>query len=237
MNALTRNSASTSPTGIRFRANGFTIVELLVTISIITVLAVLSVMGVGRLKLAAAKSTSASQMRQMSVAIHLWMGDKSLNEPMYFGNGTGDYGHESAPGANSALAPGNPARVLFDRTDPNNSYLTDHALFFTPLSKARPPERHNYAPDQAISTKLWGTYAYYYPLATSGEMTTRQRDSIGAVATRKTGVYARGKLLLATDYENSVPIWEPYYMALMIDGSVKEVAKTRAAWRKWAFDE
>ncbi len=225
------------PAGSGRHKAGFTLPEILVTISIIAVLAVLSVMGVNRLKFAAARSTSASQMRQMSVAINLWMADKSFSEPMYFSNGTGDYGHESSPGANAALAPGNPARVLFDRNDPDNSYLTDHALFFTPLAKAKPPERNDYTPDMANSGNLWGTYAYYYPLNTSAEMTTRQREAIGAVATPKTGVNARGKLVLATDYENSAPIWDPIYMALMIDGSVSEVAKSRSAWRKWAYDE
>jgi prepilin-type N-terminal cleavage/methylation domain-containing protein len=231
------NSVRAFSAGTGKPSTGFSLPEILVTITIIVVLAALSMMGVGRLKFTAAKSTTANQMRQMNVAINLWMAENSLREPMYFANGTGDYGHESSPGANSTLAPGNPARVLFNRDDPNSSYLTDHTLFFTPLAKAKPPERHNYAPDQASTGRLWGTYAYYYPLATSEQMTARQRESIGAVATAKTGIYARGKLLLATDYENSVPAWSPIYMALMIDGSVNEVAKSRPAWRKWVFDE
>ncbi|MEY4242467.1 MAG: hypothetical protein RLZZ245_52 [Verrucomicrobiota bacterium] len=239
MNQTLQNPLPTGgfATGFGNRKAGFSLPEILVSISIIAVLAVLSMTGIGRMKLAAAKSTTTNQMRQMSVAIHLWSGDKSSGEPMYFSNGTADYGHESTPGANASLAPGNLARALFNKIDPDNSYLTDPTVFFTPLAKVKPPRTENYAPNLANSGRLWGTYAYYYPLSIGVEMTTRQREAIGAVATSKVGVDAKGKLLLATDYENSVPLFDPIYMALMVDGSVKEVAKTRPAWRKWVFNE
>lgn len=59
---------SQEPSSRNARHRGFTLVELLVTITIIVVLAALSVMGISRMRSAANNSTCVSNIRQLAVA-------------------------------------------------------------------------------------------------------------------------------------------------------------------------
>ncbi len=54
---------------------GFTLLELLVTLSVIAVLAVLVLAGVGRMRAMAQKAHCANSLRQLGAASHLYLGD------------------------------------------------------------------------------------------------------------------------------------------------------------------
>lgn len=235
MTACTQNSPGPRSTRGHFRACGFTLIELLVTITIIVVLAVLSTMGVTHMRIAAAKSNTTSQMRQISTAVYLWAVEKNNGEPFYAANGTATFGHESTPGNNANLAPGNPAQLLFNKDAPGDGYLTDHTLLFSPLTKVKAPEIKDYEPDRPSPVKQWGSYAWFYPANAGNELTPRQKSAIGPWALSKVSNTAAGKLMLATDYTNSPPVWGKLYLALMVDGSAQEVAQNEAGWKKWAW--
>jgi prepilin-type N-terminal cleavage/methylation domain-containing protein len=235
MHATITRSASTSPTTIRFRTRGLTLVELLVVITIIVVLAALSMVGISRMKLSAAKARTASQLRQVAVSVSLWGIEKNNGEPFYAANGTGTFPAESAAGTNPILAPSNPGTALFNRESPNDGYLTDYTLLFSPLANYKIPERKDYRPDQTSETKLWGTYAWYYPANVWEKLTQRQTTAIGGNwAIKSINPNAAGKLLLATDYSIAKPaLSKQPYLALFVDGSVREVAQDQKAWEQW----
>ncbi|MEO5714480.1 MAG: prepilin-type N-terminal cleavage/methylation domain-containing protein [Luteolibacter sp.] len=222
----------------RRRTSGITLVEILVVIVIIAVLATLSTMGVRRMKLAAAKTQTINQLRQINVAVNMWAGEKNLGEPMYAANGTGDFGHEGFPGANAVICPGNPAKALFNPQSPDDGYLTDHSVFFSPLAKMKAPQRRDYKPDDTSPAHPWGTYAWHYPANVAGSLTSRQDNAMGgAWAVTSIGTGAKGKLLMANEYTNSDPIWDKQYLALLIDGSVSLVAQNEPGWKKWAWNQ
>lgn len=212
---------------------GFTMTELLVVIAIIAVLAVLSTMGASRLRQTAMKTRVSQQLRQVSVAVAMWAGEKNFGEPFYAANGTGDYPHESVPGLNPALAPGNPARLLYDYNHPTDGYLTDHTLFFSPLSRMEAPTPKRYRPDQASETRPWGSYAWFYPSQPSARFTARQSSAIGAWALGQVSNAASGKLLMAPDYSLAPPVYREIYLVLLLDGTVQEVAQSREGWERW----
>jgi prepilin-type N-terminal cleavage/methylation domain-containing protein len=218
----------------RLRA-GFSLTELLVVIVIIVTLAALSFVGVNRGRLAAAKANTASQMRQVGIAVTLWAGEKNNGEPFYSANGTGTYSHERIPGAIPLLAPGNPAMALFNKDDPSSGYMTDYTQFFSPLIKRAAPNLKSYDPAKADATNPWGTYAWFHPMVPLSQRTERQKNAMMNSNISTVGSAAMGRLLMATDYTNSPPKWGEIYFALMIDGSVREVAQNKTGWDKWAW--
>ena len=222
----------------RRRSSGITLVEILVVIVIIAVLAVLSTTGLRRMKFGAAKTQTINQLRQISVAVNMWAAEKNAGEPMYAANGTGDYGHESFPGAKAEICPGNPAKALYNQQSPDDGYLADPAIFFSPLAKIKVPDRKNYKPDDTSPAHPWGTYAWHYPANVAGSLTSRQDSAMGgAWAVTSIGNAAKGKLLMANEYTNSTPVWGKEYIALKIDGSVDVVAQTEAGWKRWAWNQ
>jgi type II secretory pathway pseudopilin PulG len=206
----------------RIKPFGFTLVEILVTITIIITLAALSLVGVTRMKFSAAKATTINQMRQVGVATLSWGAERNNGEPSYVANGSGDYCDESAPGPNPALSPGNPAALLYNAEYPDQGYATDHRIFFSPLIKFATPVRKDYKPKQAGSGKPWGTFVWYYPFSTT--MTAKQSaasgQSVGLVRVRKN---LENKLVMMTDYSRNEPTWEKHYLALFVDGTVRSL--------------
>lgn len=200
---------------------GFSLVELLVVIVIIISLAVLSMMGVQRMRFGAAKSTTASQMRQIAISTSLWAAENNNGEPFYVANGTGTYSDECIAGANPKLSPANPPSVLYDKINPGNGYLTDHTLFFSPLVKAKAPVQKDYHPDKSSATKPWGNYVWYYPY--TNNPTKRQSDAMFSYWLPNTVTKLDKKLLMITDYTANKSAWKKYYLGLMIDGAVREM--------------
>lgn len=225
------NRPSAQPSSHR----GFTLVELLVVITIVVALAALSVLALNRTRFAAAKATTVSQLRQISIAVNVWAQENNNGEPFYVGNTSADMSHECKAGDNPKLAPGNPAKALYSIDSPADGYLTDHTLFFSPLVNAKAPDRKDYHPEAADPTNLWGTYAWYYPSTTTP--TARQKAAIAGYNALSISRAADKKLLMATDYINRNPKWEQVYLALMLDGSVNQVAETQAGWIKWKNEE
>ena len=232
-----KNLHSTSqsvPVGNRRR--GFTLVELLVVVIIIAALAALSTVGLRRARFAAAKVKTTTQMHQISIGVTTWAAEKNLGEPFYAANGTGTFGYESAPGPKPELAPGNPGILLYNVQSPDEGYLTDFTLFFCPLVKAKAPSRSDYKPETATTDKPWGTYSWFYPANAAGQLTARQNDAMGQNwAVTKITPAAKGKLLMANEYKTSLPIWDKHFLALMIDGSISQVAQTDTGWDRWAW--
>lgn len=210
--------------------SGFTLVELLVTIVIIAALAALSVMGVTRMKFSAAKAGTINQMRQVGIAVLTWGSEKNGGEPFYVANGSGDYSDESAPGPNPALSPGNPAAMLFNTEEPDQGYTTDHTLFFSPFVRITPPSRKDYKPKEAVTGKPWGTYVWYYPFSTS--MTAKQSSASGQwVGGVKVHPRLDKRLVMMTDYSRDEVIWKKLYLALLLDGTVRDLSSDEVPTR------
>ena len=54
---------------------GFTLLEMLVTLSVIALLAVLSLAGLGRMRAVAQRAHCANSLRQLGAATHLYLAD------------------------------------------------------------------------------------------------------------------------------------------------------------------
>lgn len=214
---------------------GFTLVEMLVVLLIIVVLAVLSFSITSRVRLAAAKSRSISQMRSISLGIASWMGDNSAPEPFYVGNGTGDFPHESL--SLGVLRPGNPARALYNKNDPSASYLQDFSVFFTPLAKVPSglPTLANYDPTAASNSRVWGTFAYFYPHVTAANKTARHTAN-GVQAVASSNISADGKLVMSEFYEGdwvTTKFGKEIHHALLSDWSIQYVADSNTRFNAW----
>ncbi len=221
-----------------FRLHGFTLVELLVTIAIIAALAVIALYATRRVMAGAHQAKNASQMKSIGTAVTMWASENNNNEPMYFANGTGDYSEEGAmPGRNPSLSPGNPAKLLYKKNDPANSYIQDHTVFFSTLTTLKPPSRSKYDPEQTSSANPWGTYAWVYPSTTTP--TERQLQAMGGFSNTAIGREARDNLIMATDYRGSIvkPRFKPYYHALFRDGSVRYIGDSASQWTAWLRGE
>lgn len=200
------------------RRAGFTLVELLVVITIIIVLAALTFSLTSRMRLAAAKSRSISNLRNISVGLASWMGDKSAIEPFYVSSGTGDYPHEG--GGGTGLKPGNPAAALYNRDDPSAGYIQDYTVFYSPLTQipSGVPTVANYNPKKPSYSNPWGTYVYLFPQVT-GDRTTRQE-----------------KIVMSEFYEGTwvTPKFEKeIHHAMMSDWSVQYVADSNSRFNTW----
>ena len=222
---------------IRLSSSGFTLVELLVVISIVIVLAVLVFTGTRRVMEGAHQSKTVQQMRDIGTAVTMWAQEHNLGEPMYFANGTGDYAEEGAlAGKDPRLAPGNPAKLLYVKGDPAASYVQNHEVFFSSLTTFPVPSAKDYDPTQTNASKPWGTYAWYYPSTT--RLTDRQLSAMAGFSVSKIGREARVNLIMANDYRGQVePRFKPHYHALFRDGSVKYIGNSPAQWTAWLRGE
>ncbi|MCP5546640.1 MAG: type II secretion system protein [Akkermansiaceae bacterium] len=206
------------------RCAGFTLTEILVVITILVTLAAISMIGVKRLRFGAAKAATTNQMRQIGVAALAWGADNNYGEPFYVANGSGDYCDESFPGLNPALSAGNPAAMLYRTEDPEQGYIADHEVFFSPLVNFRPPERKDYKPREAGTANPWGSYVWYYPFTT--EKSARQAEAsgqwLGGVRVKPT---LENRLLMMTDFSRGQAVWDNFYLALLVEGNVRELSR------------
>lgn len=124
------NTPNQSPALRDHLKRGFTLTELLVTITIILVLAVLSVVGIRSIRQSAWAATSTSNLRQNATAIHGYLADKGrYPEAWDFGGGSGggswswqirDYlGYQDARSwpADSVLHPRHGKMRIFEKSD------------------------------------------------------------------------------------------------------------------------
>jgi prepilin-type N-terminal cleavage/methylation domain-containing protein len=216
---------------------GFTLVELLVVITIVTVLAVLIFTGTRRVMEGAHQAKTVRQMRDIGAAVTMWAQEHNLGEPMYFANGSGDYAEEGAlAGKNPLLSPGNPAKLLYAKNDSAASYVSTHEVFFSSLTTFPVPTAKDYDPTQPTGSKPWGTYAWYYPSTTS--LTQRQLSAMAGFGVTKISREARDNLIMANDYRGPIkPRFKPHYHALFRDGSVKHIGDSATKWTAWLRGE
>jgi len=203
--------------------SGFTLMEVLVTITIIIVLAALSIISITRMRFSAAKAITINQMRQVGVAALTWGTEKNNGEPFYVSNGSGDYCDESIPGPKPELAPGNPASLLYNPEEPEQGYASDYSIFFSPLVKTTAPERKDYKPKEAQTGKPWGTFVWYFPFSTNktAKQSSASGQWLGAV---RVHAGLENKLMMMTDYSRGEAVWEKLYLALLVDGTVRALS-------------
>ena len=218
---------------------GFTLVELLVVITIIVILAAVTFVFASRAKVVASKSTAISQMRNIGVAVAVWSADQSSTEPFYFANGTATYPSE-AGGGTSVFTPGNPAMVLYNRNSPESGYITDRSYFFSPLVKYTVPDIKTYDPSKANAKAIWGTYAWVHPFVEVAKRSGRQMNAIqnnqGQEVESPINPAIAGRFVMMESYDdNNYPpkYGKKIYNALMIDGSVQYIADTPSGLSKW----
>ena len=221
------------------RPAGFTLVELLVVITIIIVLASLIFIGAQRAMASAHKTRTISQMREIGVAVASWAAENNNNEPMYFRDGSGDSSSESTPAlstANHKFCAGNPAILLYNKTSPADSYLPNHRAFFAATQKWVIPEENDYDPLQASPAKLWGTFMWVYPSVPADQRTERQKTIMRSSAYPTVSRQAYDNALMFNDYsfaKRKYPNDKSYY-ALFRDSSVRNVARDGNIWG-WFF--
>ena len=215
------------------RHAGFTLVELLVVITIVIVLAALTFTLTSRVKLAAAKTNGMSQMRNIGTAIAVYASDKALTDYFYYSNGTGDYYNEKGNG--SKFNPGNPAQALYNVQSPENGYIQDHSVFFSPLAKVKLPSKQDYDPTKASETNPWGTYAWFYPYARQEKLVGPQVANVAHPIAAPINPSIEGRYMMSEAYPAAMgpKFGKPVYHALMNDGSVQYVGDSAAAYNKW----
>jgi prepilin-type N-terminal cleavage/methylation domain-containing protein len=218
---------------------GFTLVELLVVITIIIVLASLIFVSTQRAMASAHKTRTISQMREIGVAVASWAAENNNNEPMYFRDGSGDSSSESTPAlsaANHKFCAGNPAILLYNKTSPADGYLQNHRSFFAATQKWVIPEEKDYDPSRAASGKLWGTFMWVYPSVPAEERTERQKSTMRSSSYTTVSPQAYNNLLMFNDYSSAKPKYpkDKSYFALFRDTSVLNVATNGNIWG-WFF--
>jgi prepilin-type N-terminal cleavage/methylation domain-containing protein len=224
------------PTNAR---SGFTLVELMIVIVIIAVLSVLVFLGARRGMMAANQSRTTSQMREIGAAVGLWASENNNNEPMYFRDGTGDSSSEATPAlvtAHRIYCGGNPAVLLFDKTNPSQGYIQDPSVFFAASQTWKAPAAKDYDPTTASSTKLWGSFMWVYPSVPADERTERQKTIMRSSSYTTVSRQAYDNLLMFNDYSFAKRKYpqDKSYFALFRDSSVRKVATNGDIWG-WFF--
>jgi prepilin-type N-terminal cleavage/methylation domain-containing protein len=218
---------------------GFTLVELLIVIAIIAVLSLLVFLGARRGLMAANQSRTISQMREIGVAVAAWASENNNNEPMYFFNDKGDESHEKTSPADTAkrkFCGGNPATLLYNKTDPSLGYIQDHTVFFAANQIWKAPSATDYVPASASTTRLWGTYVWVYPSVPADERSERQKSIMSDSTITTVAREAYDNLLMFNDYnraKNKYP-QDKSYFALFRDSTVRKVAKNGDIWGWYA---
>jgi prepilin-type N-terminal cleavage/methylation domain-containing protein len=221
------------------RRSGFTLVELLIVIAIVAVLAFLVFMGAQQGMMAASQSRTTSQMREIGVAVAAWAAENNYNEPMYFRDGSGDSSSEATPAlvtANRKYCGGNPAVLLYDRTNPSQGYIQDPSVFFAATQTWKAPEAKDYDPSKASPTHLWGSFMWVYPSVPADERTERQKSIMRSSNYVTISRQAYDNVLMFNDYsyaKRKYPQDKSYY-ALFRDSSVRRVATNGDIWG-WFF--
>lgn len=216
--------------------SAFTLVELLVVILIIVVLASFIFVAAQKGMASANKSRAVSQMREIGAAVATWAAENNNNEPMYFRDGSGDSSSECTPALNVAdrkVCAGNPAILLYNKTNPEEGYLQDPGAFFSPTQKWKVPSIADYDPSAATAAKLWGSFMWVYPSVPSEERTARQKAIMRSSSYTTVSRQAYDNVLMFNDYSYAKSKYAPKdksYFALFRDSSARNVATNGDIW-------
>jgi prepilin-type N-terminal cleavage/methylation domain-containing protein len=215
--------------------SGFTLVELLIVIAIIAVLSLLVFLGARRGLMAANQSRTASQMREIGVAVAAWASENNNNEPMYFRDGTGDSSSEATPapqGIYRNICAGNPAILLYNKANPQQGYIQDHTVFFAATQIWKAPSANDYDPSKASSTNLWGTFMWVYPSVPADERSERQKTVMRSSNYVTVSRQAYDNALMFNDYSFAARKYpqDKSYFVLFRDSTVRKVATNGDIW-------
>lgn len=211
-------------------SKGFTLVELLVVITIIVVLASLVFVVAQRGMASAKKSRAISQMREIGIGVTTWAVDKNNGEPMYTTGGSDSSTETYYAGRNKELCAGNPANILYNKENPGDGYLPDHTVFFSPIHKWKVPSTAEYDSWKADARNPWGTYIWVYPSVLKADLTARQRAAGCNGGYDAVGPDAYNNALMFDDYSVAKPLYPKLYYVLFRDGTVKQVAPNGNIW-------
>ncbi len=204
-------------------SKAFTLVELLVVVSIIMLLLSLLTPSLQSARRLAREVTCASQMSQVSRAIPLYQRDWKLAEPWRFDNASGDYpwesGHSAGPGTiAAALTP-----VVATGKGPH--YLPKADILFCPLAPLNYDDHYERLPPNNGQT-FAGTYSWHFKKAKKGD------DPIWT--SRSSILYSNddSRDLLMIDTNNRTwagygftPRYPSHYNALFIGGDVQMISR------------
>jgi prepilin-type N-terminal cleavage/methylation domain-containing protein len=213
---------------------GFTLIEILVVITIVIVLAALTATWTVNIKRSAAATRSVSQMRQISVAVATYAADNSMPDYFYVSTPVADYWNEAGTGAK--YTPGNPARVLYNAEEPESGIIQDHSVFFSPLVDMEVPDKLKYNPAAANSANPWGTFAWFYPfVGDSSKFQGAQSGHARVVSGEAVNPRIEGRYMMSESYPSITgpKYGKKIYHALMSDGSIQYVADSLASYEKW----
>jgi prepilin-type N-terminal cleavage/methylation domain-containing protein len=152
---------------VKRSGRGFTLVELLVVISIIMLLASILMPALGATLWQARIAGCQQNMHTVGVAIGQYASSYMMDHPWVYYDGTGDGPQESELGAGvgswNATTPGNPALALYNSSPAYERFLDTAEAFFCPISEWNYEENYH---ENAIANGFfsrWGSYRYVWP--------------------------------------------------------------------------
>ncbi|MEX2216890.1 MAG: type II secretion system protein [Phycisphaeraceae bacterium] len=208
------------------RRSAFTLVEMLLVVSIIMVLIALLLPALQKSRGQARVASCKSQLHQIHTAIYEYQLRYRMRHPWQFANGSGDYPHEAG---NTATRPGSPARALHLLT----KILGDGKLFFCPDVPIDYEQYYNPTPSGDYK-KFHGTYAYHYRHVRSADDPTPSGNGI-------IWANAKSKDLIMLDNSNNTwsswgfPYQFEHYNALMLDGRVDLISSDANFIVEWLW--
>lgn len=208
------------------RRRGFTIVEVLVAVAIISLLVGILFPALNHARNVARAASCASNLREVGRFVAMYRVDRTMSDPWLFQNGSADYPHEGTSGSQ----PGNPAKALV------GSYLDSPDILFCPIAPVS-VERY----DPSGESGYWGTYVYHYPKVPAADeplrWARRHENEIqdANAASDKLLMMDSETLYWESEYGPRRTIGRNDYNALFLDGSVKRAADDVESARRFLW--
>lgn len=206
----------------RAQHGGFTLVELLIVVSVVALLASILVPSLTRAKVLAAEVKCGSNLHQVGNAVRTYVSMHRLAMPWLFDNASGDYAWESGHGRQ----PGCPPRALtVDPNDPTRGHniLHDGQAFFCPLAPITYEEHYERTPPSNNWVTFWGTFDWHWRkrLAEQDELAPTKHSN----AIKWCNPASRDLLMIDTQQkvfrDHGYPVaGGEHYNVLMLDSSV-----------------